>query len=105
MFHSGTILQSCIASIFNCKELHAPLLPRADGKGGVIYIRGISANGGQPIVGNIVPDVTSERYGFAIIDGRGFNASSLELVNECMVVIGTHTSPARVTDLTIEYCY
>jgi hypothetical protein len=38
MFHSGTILQSCIASILNCNELHAPLLPRADGKGGVLII-------------------------------------------------------------------
>lgn len=33
-----------------------PPLPRADGKGGIFDIRGISADGDQPIVGNVVPD-------------------------------------------------
>ncbi len=42
----------------NNEEIRAvktPPLPRADGKGGVI-IRGISADGDQSVVGNIVPD-------------------------------------------------
>jgi len=44
-------------------------LPRADGKGGIFDIRGISADGGQSIVGNIVPDWMGEADGLAVIDG------------------------------------
>ena len=47
-----------------------PLLPRADGKGGVFDIRGISADGGQPVVGNIISDGTSEADGLTVIDRR-----------------------------------
>ena len=48
-----------------CKD---PTLPRADGKGGVI-IRGISADGDQSVVGNIVPDGMGEGDGLTVIDG------------------------------------
>jgi len=44
-------------------------LPRADGKGGVFDIRGISANDGQAIVGNIVPDRMGERNAAPISNG------------------------------------
>ena len=43
--------------------------------------------------------------GVAIMDARDIDASSLELVDKCLVVIGTHTGPAGITDLMIEYCY
>ena len=33
----------------------------------------------------------SEGYGITIADDRDIDASSLELVNECLVMIGTHT--------------
>lgn len=80
-------------------------MPKADGKCGVFISEGLSANGGQPIVSNIEPDEMSEDDSLTIIDGRDINASSLELVDECLVVIGTHTSPAGITNLMIEYCY
>ena len=38
--------------------------------------------------------------GHVVKDSRGINTSSLELVDECQVMIGTHTSPAGTTDLT-----
>lgn len=82
-----------------------PPLPRADGRGGVFFNRVISADGNQPIDGNIVLDRTSEADSFTIIDGRDINAAPQELVDECLIVIGTHTSPAGVADLTIEDCY
>jgi hypothetical protein len=40
-----------------------------------------------------------------LIDGRGINTSTLELVEECLVVISSHTCPAGIADLMIEYCY
>ena len=55
------------------------------------------------VVGNIVPNRTGEGNGLAVIDGRDVNASTLELVDESLVVIGTHTSPAGTADLKIEY--
>ena len=57
-----------------------PLLPRADGKGGVFDIRGISADGGQSVVGNIISDGTSEADGLTVIDRRNVYDASLELV-------------------------
>ena len=69
------------------------------------YIRGISAYNDQPIVSNIIPDGIGETDGLTIIDRINVNTSSLELIDECLVVKGTHTGPASVADLTIEYCY
>jgi hypothetical protein len=45
-------------------------------------LRGSSADGGQTVVGHIVPDGVGEADGLTAIDGRGINASSLELVDE-----------------------
>jgi hypothetical protein len=90
-------------TVYNISK--TPPLSRADGKGGVFDIRGISADYGQSIVGKIVLDGMCEGYGFAIIDGRGFNASTQELVDECLVVIGTHTCPTSVLNLSIEKGY
>ena len=39
LFKMGRYCQQVYRSLFNCKELHAPLLPRADGKGGVLINR------------------------------------------------------------------
>jgi hypothetical protein len=64
-------------------------LPRADGKGGVLIQVGLSADGDQPVVSNIVLDGMGEADGFTIIDGRDINASKEELVDEGLVVIGT----------------
>lgn len=80
-------------------------MPRADSKGGVLILRGISADDDQSIAGNIVPDGMGEGGGFAVIDGRDINAATLELVDECLIVIGSHTSPAGTADLTVENGY
>ena len=77
-------------------------MSEADGKGGAFDLIGISVDGGQLVVGNIVPNGTDEVDGLAIIDGRDINAATQELVDECLVVIGTHICPAGVVNLTIE---
>ena len=73
--------------------------------GRVFIISGISAYSVQPIFGNIVLDRKGEVDGLSIIDGRDIDTSTQELVDERLVVIGTHTSPTGIADLTIEYCY
>ena len=73
--------------------------------GGVFIISGISAYSVQPIFGYIVLDRKGEVDGLSIIDGRDIDTSTQELVDECLVVIGTHTSPTGIADLMIEYCY
>ena len=80
-------------------------MPRADGRGGVLILRGLSADGGQPVVGQVIPDRLGKADGLTVIDGRNINASMLELVDERLIMIGTHSSPAGIADLTIEYCY
>jgi hypothetical protein len=66
---------------------------------------GCSADGYKLVFGYVVPDRMDERDGSAIIYGSGIDATTQELVDECLIVIGTHTSPAGITYLMIEYCY
>ena len=68
-------------------------------------MRGISADDDQSIAGNIVPDGMGEGGGFAVIDGRDINAATLELVKECLVVIGSHTGPPSALHLGVENGY
>ena len=70
---------------------NTPLLPRADGRGGVFDIRGISADSDQSVVGNIVSYGMGKGDGLTIIDGRDIDTSPLELVDEGLNVIGSHT--------------
>ena len=49
------------------KSKNTPLLPRADGKGGVFDIRGVSAYSDKSIVGNIIPDGMGEAFTFKAI--------------------------------------
>ena len=46
-----------------------------------------------------------EGDGLAIVNGCGINAATLELVDECLVVIGSHTGPASVLHLGVENGY
>jgi hypothetical protein len=46
-----------------------------------------------------------ERGGFAITNGCNVNAAVLELVDECLIMIGTHTGPASALHLGIEDVY
>lgn len=68
-------------------------------------MRDFSANGGQPVGNNIVPDGMGEGDRLAVTDGYDINAATLKLVEECLVVIGTHTCPAGITDLMIKFAY
>jgi hypothetical protein len=43
--------------------------------------------------------------GVAIMDARDVDSSSLELVDKCLVVIGTHGGPALVLDFVIKRDY
>ena len=47
---------------------NTPPLPRADGKGGVFDISGISAYSGQSIVGNIMPNGICKADGLTVVD-------------------------------------
>ena len=52
-----------------------------------------------------VSDVVSEGDGVAISNSRSINTSVLELVDECLIVIGSHRGPAAVLDLGVENGY
>ena len=43
-----------------------------------------------------------EADGLAIIDSRDINTSTFELVNECLIVISSHTGPASALYLGVE---
>ena len=80
-------------------------MPRADGKGGAFDIRGGSADGGQSVVGNIVPNRTGEGDSEAISNSRSIDTSTLELVNKSLIMIGSHGGPATVLDLGVKNGY
>ena len=40
--------------------------------------------------------------GFVIVNGSSIDAATLELVKECLVVIGSHTGPASALHLSVE---
>ena len=71
-------------------------LPRADGRGGVLLINKVSADDDEFVTLYVVSYRMGERDCLTVIDRRDINASSQELVNECLVVVGTHTRPTSV---------
>ena len=66
---------------------------------------GCSAVGYKPIAGHVVPDRMGKRYGLSACNGYGIDAATLELVKECLVVIGTHRGPASALHLGVENGY
>lgn len=46
-----------------------------------------------------------EGDGLAIINGCGIDVATLELVDECLVVIGSHRGPTSALHLGIEDVY
>ena len=40
--------------------------------------------------------------GLAVKDGSGINAAPLELVEKCLVVVGSHRGPASALHLLVE---
>ena len=65
-------------------------LARADCKGGVCI--GLADNY-QFIVWQVVPDRMSKRYALSACYVCGIDAAMVELVKECMVVVGSHGGP------------
>lgn len=63
---------------------------------------GCSADGYKPIAGHVVPNRVSERNSFSIGNGSGIDTATPELVNERLVVIGSHRGPASVLHLGVE---
>ena len=71
-------------------------------KGGVLYEEGCSAVSYKPIAGHIVPDRMGERNSFSKGNGSCIDATTMEHVKECLVVIGSHTGPASALHLDVE---
>ena len=46
-----------------------------------------------------------KRYGLSACNGCGIDTATLELVDECLVVIGSHAGPASVLHLVVENGY
>ena len=67
------------------------------------------------LFGHVVPDRMGERYGLSARNGCGIDAATLalgyaaslveELVDECLVVEGSHRGPASVLHLGVENGY
>ena len=74
-------------------------------KGGVLYEGGCSAVDYKPVAGHFISDGMSEGNGFSIGNGRSVDAATLEFVDECLVVVGTHTGPASALHLGVENGY
>ena len=68
----------------------------------MILINKVSDDGDESVTLYVVSDWMGEGDCLTVIDRRGINASSLELVNESQVVIGTHSYPTIIVDFTIE---
>ena len=77
-------------------------LTRADCKGGVCIG---SVDSYQFVAWLVVPDRMGKRYGLSDRNGCGIDAATLELVDECLVVVGSHRGPASVLHLGVENGY
>lgn len=77
-------------------------LARADCKGGVCIG---SVDDYQFVVRQVVPDRMGKRYGLSACNGYCIDAATLELVDECLVVIGTHRGPVLALHLGVENGY
>ena len=87
--HNGTDpIVHCVKGDFYPKQeesIPIPIAAEEYGKGGVFDIRGISADGCQTVVCDIVLGGMSKTDGLAVIDGTDIDTSTLELVDECLV--------------------
>ena len=50
-------------------------------------------------------DMMGKAYSVSIINGRDIDTTTLKLVNKSLVVIGSHTCKATITNLTVEDVY
>lgn len=58
----------------------------------------------QLVANDIVFNQVRKTNMIAIIDGFSIDTATMELVNESLVVVGSHTRPASVLNLSIENC-
>ena len=56
----------------------------------------------QTVVGLWTPYRVGKGNGLAIVNGCGIDAATLELVDECLVVVGSHRGPASFLHLGVE---
>jgi hypothetical protein len=59
----------------------------------------------QLVVGQIIRDRVGEADNMPIIYTCGVNSTPLKLVNESLIMIGSHTRPATITNLAVEDVY
>ena len=62
-------------------------------------------NGDKAVAAYIISNAMGETDSAAMMNRSGTDATPLELVNESLIVIGPHASPAPVTNLTVEDVY
>ena len=62
-------------------------------------------NGDKAVAAYIISNAMGETDSTAMMNRSGTDATPLELVNESLIVIGPHASPAPVTNLTVEDVY
>jgi len=62
----------------------------------------VSVDDYQFVVWQVVPDRMDEGDIVSIINSRDVDASMVELVKKCLVVIGSHTGPALALHLGVE---
>ena len=77
-------------------------LARVHCKGGVCFG---SADDYQIVVWKVVPDRMGKRYGLSDCNGSCIDAATLELVDECLVEVGSHRGPASALHLGVENGY
>ena len=59
----------------------------------------------QTVVGLWTLHWMGEGDGLAVVNGCGIDAPTLELVDECLVMVGSHRGPASVLHLGVENGY
>lgn len=83
---------------------NTPAFARADCKAGFFYyINKVLSDSDKLIILKIVTDGVGESGASAIMYRRGVDASALELVDEGLIVIGSHTAPGTKTNLMIKH--
>lgn len=62
-------------------------------------------NGDKAVAAYIISNAMGEADSAAMMNRSGTDTTPLELINESLIVIGPHASPAPITNLTVEDVY
>jgi hypothetical protein len=79
-------------------------LAKADARDYLIILLGLVYEN-KFIVGQIIRDRVGEADYMPVIYTCGVNVTPLKLVNESLIMIGSHTRPATITNLAVEDVY